>query len=94
MPVVLCHQTRRLSDIKKSPARNSKQSKHKFKEKKLILAPQAGARITPYYKDEPVLLFKDHPYAQQTHKQWQEVSTDEQAKLKARLHAPLEKKRP
>ena len=72
------------SDIKQQ------KKKGKKKEKKIPLAPQAGARIAPFFNDEPVLLFKDSDFAQDVKRKWKEVK-DERAELKARLHAPLEK---
>lgn len=80
--------------LQKSPADNTQKNKHRVKKKKHTLVPQAGARITPFYNDEPVLIFKDHHFSRQTRKQWKKADTDEQARLKVRLHTPLEKEGP
>lgn len=70
-----------------------KQHKKKEKKKKVPLAPQPGARIAPFFNDEPVLLFKDSAFARQAKRKWKE-DEDNRAELKARLHAPLEKEGP
>ena len=58
------------------------------------LAPQAGARIVPFFNDAPVVLFKASVFAQQTQREWDDGDEAGRAKLKARLHIPLEKEGP
>ncbi len=58
------------------------------------LAPQAGARIAPFFNDTLALLFKDSDFAKKIKRQWEAISRDQRAELKARLHAPLEEEGP
>jgi len=51
-------------------------------------------RITPFYNDEAVLIFSDHIFAEQVKQSWAKENRDnkttiEKAKLKLRLHTPL-----
>ena len=58
------------------------------------LAPQADARIVPFFNDAPVVLFKASAFALHTQREWDDADEAGRAKLKARLHAPLEKEGP
>jgi len=71
-----------------------KKDSRKGKQKKQPLAPIVGARIAPFLNDEAVLLFKDSDFAQQTARDWKEANAEQRARLKARLHSPLEEKGP
>ncbi len=75
------------------PPQPERKHKKQF-EKRVPLAPQPGARLTPFFNDAPVLLFKDDPFAQQTKKKWKDADKALRAEIKARLHAPLEKEGP
>ncbi|MCF6338021.1 MAG: hypothetical protein L3J84_08725 [Gammaproteobacteria bacterium] len=69
--------------------------KHKAQFKKRVpLSPQPGARIAPFYKNIPVLLFKDTPFSQKIKKDWKDANENQRAEIKAKLHAPLNKEGP
>ncbi len=55
------------------------------------LVPRPGARIAPFYRGRPALLFEDDPLAAQIRKTWKEGGREEKVRLKARLHASLKK---
>jgi len=54
----------------------------------------SAKRITPFYDEEPVIMFSDHEQAVQAKEKWDTGSSLKQAELKLRLHAPLSKKGP
>ncbi len=69
--------------------------KHKAQFKKRVpLAPQPGARISPFYKNMPALLFKETPFAQKIKMEWKDANENRRAEIKAKLHAPLKKEGP
>lgn len=51
-------------------------------------------RITPFYNGQPVITFADHQSARKITDNWKELSSLEKAKLKLRLHQPLNKEGP
>lgn len=51
-------------------------------------------RIVPFYKDEAVLIFSDHELATQIMDTWDNKSSIDKARLKLRLHTPLDKEGP
>lgn len=53
---------------------------------------KAGRKIAPFYRDEPVVFFKDHPYAKEIGEKWRKLSDNEKASLKVRLHKPIKEK--
>lgn len=55
------------------------------------IVPGPGTMIAPFYHEVPALLFKDHPYASEVTQQWKRQSTDQKARLKAALHASIDK---
>lgn len=61
-------------------------------EKQPSLIPQPGARIAPFYQDEPVLEYKADEFANKVKANWKQADEEGRAKIKARLHAPLEEK--
>ena len=81
------------SKIPKEKQHARQKHQQEFK-KKLPLAPQAGARITPFFDNKPAIEFKDNTFAQTIKDQWDEKDEQKRAELKAKLHAPLEKKGP
>ena len=60
----------------------------------LSLIPQTSARIVPFYQDRLALEFKGDEFANKAKADWKEANKEERAKIKARLHAPLEEKGP
>jgi len=56
--------------------------------------PIPGARIAPFVGDEPAVLFEKSHSAKRTLKEWETSDELTKAKLKARLHAPLQKEGP
>ena len=54
----------------------------------------SAKRITPFFNNEAVLIFSDHELANQAKETWENKSTIEKAKLKLRLHTPLNKEGP
>jgi len=56
--------------------------------------PIPGARIAPFVGDEPAVLFEKSHSAKRTLKEWETSDGLTKAKLKARLHAPLQKEGP
>jgi hypothetical protein len=56
--------------------------------------PIPGARIAPFVGDEPAVLFEKSHSAKRTLKEWETSDELIKAKLKARLHAPLQKEGP
>ena len=58
------------------------------------LAPQVGARISPFYNDDLILLLKDSPFALEIKKAWQDGDERQRAEIKAKLHLPLKKQGP
>ena len=77
--------------IEKQKARQKHQKKFK---QPLPLAPQPGARITPFFDNLSVIEFKDGSFARDIKEQWDEKDEQKRAELKAKLHIPLEKKGP
>ena len=55
------------------------------------IVPKPGARIVPFYKGVPALIFKDHSYASEVTQQWKELSLEDKALLMTELHAPIDK---
>ena len=51
-------------------------------------------KIAPFYQNQPALIFKDSPFAQSVYKQWKQADVAAKGKLRAQLHAPLEKTGP
>ncbi len=51
-------------------------------------------KIAPYYAGQPALIFKDHPYAEQTRQIWKNGSVEERVKRRAKIHLPMEEKGP
>jgi hypothetical protein len=51
-------------------------------------------RITPFYNNESVLIFLDHPLSQQVKDIWKKGSSLKKAQFKLRLHSPLSKQGP
>ncbi len=74
-----------------TPAKSERKHTAQFK-KREPLAPQPGARISPFYNDVPVLLFKETPFAKDIEKKWEDADETQRAEIKAQLHAPLKKK--
>jgi len=58
-------------------------------EKVESIVPRPGARIAPFYRDEAVYTFSDHSYVSEIERVWNEGSLEERARLKAKLHQPL-----
>ncbi len=56
--------------------------------------PIPGARIAPFVDDEAAVLFEKSYSAKRTLKEWEGGDNLTKAKLKARLHAPLQKEGP
>lgn len=56
------------------------------------LIPQSGARLAPFYNDQPVLEFKGDDFINKIKADWKEASKKERAAIHARLHTPLEDK--
>lgn len=82
-------------DIEVDNRREDKVDKDPLKpEKQPSLIPQSGARIAPFYQDKPALEFKGDKFANKVKADWKEASEEERARIKARLHAPLEEKGP
>lgn len=63
-------------------------------EQRPTLIPKLNAKIAPYYQDRIVLEFKDDDFSRKSEKDWKEADKNGKAKLKARLHVPLEEKGP
>jgi len=84
---------RTLGNIVEKPPETEQKHKAQFK-KQVPLAPQPGARISPFYENIPALLFKETPFAQKIKMEWKDASENQRADIKARLHAPLKKKGP
>ncbi len=59
-----------------------------------LFMPIPGARIAPFVGDEPAVLFEKSHSAKRTLKEWETSDELTKAKLKARLHAPLQKEGP
>ncbi len=80
----------------KIAARVPKQDENKKDkpEQQLMLVPQIGAKITPFYIEELALIFSDDDFSKRIKQDWQDANENDKAKLKARLHAPLEEKGP
>jgi len=53
------------------------------------IVPRPGARIAPFYGDEPAYTFTDHPFAKEIEERWREGTQEEKADLQAKLHQPL-----
>ena len=51
-------------------------------------------KIAPFYGGQPAVPDKKSPFAQDIRRQWQQGDLEQKARLKARLHAPLEKEGP
>lgn len=60
----------------------------------LTLVPQVGAKIAPFYAGELALIFADDDFSKKINQDWQDANENEKAKLKARVHVPLEEKGP
>ncbi len=84
---------RALKNIFENPPMTEQEHKAQFK-KQVPLAPQPGARISPFYKNIPALLFKETPFAQKIKKEWKDANENQRADIKAKLHAPLKKEGP
>ena len=84
---------RALEIINKSPIQTERKHKAQFKER-TPLAPQPGARISPFYNDRPILLFKENSFAQKIKTEWKNSDENQRAEIKARLHAPLKQEGP
>lgn len=50
--------------------------------------------IIPYFQGEAASLAGDHPYVKEIENKWKDLSSEEKAHLKARLHKPLKDKGP
>ena len=55
------------------------------------IVPKPGARIAPFYKGIPALIFKDHSYASEVSQQWKQLSLEDKALLMTELHTPIDK---
>jgi len=55
------------------------------------IVPGPGTSIAPFYNEAPALIFKDHSYASDVTQQWKQQSIDDKARLKATLHASIDK---
>ena len=75
-------------------SQKKKENKKDKSEPSLTLVPQTGAKITPFYAEELALIFSDDDFAKNIKQDWQNADENEKAKLKVRLHAPLEEKGP
>ena len=51
-------------------------------------------KIAPFYQNEPALITESHEFADKVAKQWENADVQSKAKLKAKIHQPLEKKGP
>ncbi len=58
------------------------------------LVPSPGARIVPFHGGEAAVVLADHPFAAEVERRWEKGGEEERARLKARLHVPLEKSGP
>lgn len=61
-------------------------------EVKTSIIPRPAARIVPVYQGDPVLIFKDDAFSSEVSKKWKTLAVEDKARLKAELHAPLNKK--
>ena len=84
---------RALEIINESSIQTERKHKAQFK-KRAPLAPQPGARISPFYNDMPILLFKENSFAQKIKTEWKNADENQRAEIKAKLHAPLKQKGP
>ncbi|VAX09017.1 hypothetical protein MNBD_GAMMA25-102 [hydrothermal vent metagenome] len=50
-----------------------------------------GLRITPFYLDEPVIVFSEHNYSRKLVKSWEAASNNDKVKIKAHLHSIIKK---
>ncbi len=62
--------------------------------KRIPLAPQPGARISPFYENSSVPLFKENIFSKEIEKKWKDANDNKRAEIKAKLHAPLKEKGP
>jgi RNase P subunit RPR2 len=53
------------------------------------LQPHPMAKISPFFKAEPVSLLPTHVFFQKVENQWEKLSLPEQTELKAKIHYPL-----
>ncbi len=58
-------------------------------ETKTSILPRPGVRIAPFYRGKPALLLDDDPYSIEIRQQWKNASTEDKARLKSELHAPV-----
>ena len=63
-------------------------------EAKKPFMPLPGARITPFVDDKPAVIFKSAHSAKRVTGEWASLDIVSKAKLKARLHAPLQREGP
>ena len=56
--------------------------------------PQPGARIVPFLENNPVAVFKDDVAVKELMRRWEQGDGLARARLKARLHAPLQPEGP
>ncbi len=56
---------------------------------KTSILPRPGVRIAPFYRGKPALLLHDDPYSVDIRQQWENASSEEQARLKVKLHASI-----
>jgi hypothetical protein len=59
-------------------------------ESKKSIQVRPGAHIAPFLGNTPVLIFKDHPYVASVEQEWEQGSFEEKARIKLRLHQPLD----
>jgi hypothetical protein len=59
---------------------------------KTSLLPRPGLKIAPVYRGQVLVLFKDDSFSSEVKQQWKTTTGDDKAKLKVKLHAPLNKK--
>jgi len=56
------------------------------------LAPQPGARIAPFFNDDLALILNNSAFFHNIKQEWENGSESHKARIKSKLHAPLEKK--
>jgi hypothetical protein len=59
---------------------------------KTSLLPRPGLKIAPVYQGQVLVVFKDDPFSSEVKQQWKNSTDEEKAKLKVKLHAPLNEK--
>jgi len=66
-------------------------SVHTLADKKIdSIVPRPGARIAPFFEGKPAYIFSDDPFADEIEQIWEGGGLEERARLKSRLHQPLE----